>query len=119
MVKKSENLEITNKIKALLWSEENWTQGEMACDESGFNTSPNSERACRWCWTGALIRATNSTDIYDIKIYMYAVAVCQALGWEYTLPEFAVKKLILFNDTITEHAELVHTLDTLLERFDD
>ena len=48
-----------------------WTRDVSARDDAGRQVSPVSERACSWCLTGALLRATDGAGDPDT---VYALA---------------------------------------------
>lgn len=43
------------RVRELLDGGEAWTQGEFAKNERGFPVKPNSEQACAWCLSGAIL----------------------------------------------------------------
>jgi len=50
---------------ANLLTEESWVKGRMAIDENGFNVSTFSEKACKWCAEGAILKCAYQLDTDD------------------------------------------------------
>lgn len=55
-------MSILTDARAVIADEEHWTQGRSARDAHGVLVSPQSDKARRWCMSGAMIKAGTTGD---------------------------------------------------------
>lgn len=61
-------LELLKKARSLLQDPARWTQGVNAKDAAGNVTLPNSNGAHCFCALGALMKAQNTSDVFNYHV---------------------------------------------------
>ena len=61
-------LRLVLRVRELLASKSSWTRGTLARDRHSHRVSPTSERAVRFCLSGALIRAAGEEFGFAVKL---------------------------------------------------
>jgi hypothetical protein len=69
--------------------EQGWTQGELARDENDGVRSTQSGYACKFCMTGAILRAAgDAPEAYQVRLAIYAATkTVRGMGYS-TIPQF-------------------------------
>ena len=117
---KDSTTKILEKARSIIEDKKNWTKGAMALDAAGRDVLSSSPQACRWCASGAIVRATetlhlDTEDRYDAINHLRDVIRTRIRERGEIEPERI--SVPIFNDAVeTTHQDVLDVLDTAIKQ---
>ena len=123
---KDSTTKILEEARSIIEDKKNWTKGSIALDAKGRDVWASSPQACRWCVSGAIVRAAESLNLdtqkrHDAIKYLTDVTRTHiSERWERE-PEYITifndASITMFNDAVeTTHQDVLDVLDTAIKR---